>query len=161
MDLLGGTKSAMVRGAAGRCDVHTYSSPFWLQMLGRYSLLFINSVVSRQIKHFSLLINLALGYEIETLNLFIYLLILRENNFSAKPSPVKLQHQSLWPSSQAFHTVPAFSHYITIHNYRHRDHLLLLILNTGRYFYIGGLIVVQTLIPAIKDRSHSTDIKEM
>lgn len=127
-------------------------------MLGRHSLLFINSVVSRQIKHFSLLINLALGYEIEKLHLFIYLLILRENNFSAKPSPVKLQHQSLWPSSQAFHTVPAFSHYITIYNYRHRS------ASDTKYreiFYTGGLIVIQTLIPTTKDRSHPTDMKEM
>lgn len=142
--------------------MHTYSSPFELQMLGRHSLLFINSVVSRQIKHFSLLINLALGYEIEKLHLFIYLLILRENDFSAKPSPVKVQHQSLWPSSQAFHTVPAFSHCIMIYNYRHRSPTA----PDTRYreiFYTGGLIVVQTLIPATKDRSrsHSTEIKEM
>lgn len=131
-------------------------------MLGRHSLLFIISVVSRQIKHFSLLINLAPGYEIEKLHLFLYLLILRENDFSAKPSPVKVQHQSLWPSSQAFHTVPAFSHFIMIYNYRHTSPTA----PDTKYreiFYTGGLTVVQTLIPATKDRSrsHSTEIKEM
>lgn len=129
-------------------------------MLGRHSLLFITSVVSRQIKHFSLLINLALGYEIEKLHLFIYLLILRENYFLAKPSPGKLQHQSLWPGSQTFHSVPAFSHYIMIYNYRLRS-LTAFDTKYWEIFYTGGLIVVQTLIPAIKDRSHPTDIKEM
>lgn len=41
------------------------------------------------------------------------------------------------------------------------DHLLLWILNTGRYFMsVAWFSQVQTLIPAIKDRSYSTYIKE-
>lgn len=109
---------------------------------------------------FPLLIILALGYEVEELHLFIYLLVLKKKYFSSKPSTVKAQHQSLWPSSQAFQTLSAFGHCISIHHCRYTT-LLLLILNTGRYSVsVAWFSQAQTLTPAIKDRSYSTCIKE-
>lgn len=63
---------------------------------------------------FPLLILLALGYEVEELHLFIYLLVLREKCFSSNPFAVKLQHQRLQPSSQAFQTVCPLHHHISL-----------------------------------------------
>lgn len=64
--------------------MHRYSEPLAVDV-GKNPLLFINPMKSRYIKHFFLLINLALSYEVEELNLFIYLLIFREMYFSPKP----------------------------------------------------------------------------
>lgn len=58
-------------------------------------------------------------------------------------STVKLQPQSLWPSSQAFQTAQVFSHCIVIYNCRHRT-LAAFYTKCREIFCVCGLIFPNT-----------------